>query len=202
MGNLASVSNVPQENSELTGALYRSGAKQNVLVKDGVFLWINGLYIYNQTAQPAGSGAVCVLDILNDSRPCGSGWQLFGQSCYFSLGTTVKTRSEASTLCEREYSCSHILSLDSEAEGTYIATLAPSSRVLLDPLYSPLTDEFVGSDRQTTSYSPWAAGQGRQNLSNGRCTVLSTSSGSLQNAPCGLLNARLVCEAPKIRCSG
>lgn len=31
----------------------------------------------------------------------------------------------------REYSCSHILSLDSEAEGTYIATLAPSSRVLL-----------------------------------------------------------------------
>ncbi|KAL8580666.1 hypothetical protein ACOMHN_004708 [Nucella lapillus] len=118
-----------------------------------------------------------------------------GQSCYLSLpGVEPKGFSAGASLCESEDWTSHVVSVESQTENTFLSNLAGSSHLLLGLRYTPRYDDFVWRNGgQTTSFSAWKDGHGTSNLVSGRCAVLKAD-GTWENANCDLLKAKVICE--------
>ncbi|XP_055957806.1 uncharacterized protein LOC130013165 [Patella vulgata] len=155
---------------------------------------------YNPISRTSGSknGAICLFDYA--TTPCRTGWKHIGNSCYLFEDVTVKSYTEAGEFCSGEFMS--ILSIENaeenEAVRTFVSDFNPKKNgaVLLAYKYSSASNQFEWQDGETTTYAPWASGQGTGAVAaDGECARLFISNGQWKNTPCdNKTNGRLVCK--------
>ncbi|XP_076451163.1 cell surface hyaluronidase CEMIP2-like [Babylonia areolata] len=199
-GLLASADDLTSE-MQLMKMLYRLGQEQSYWVSklNEVLTWRGSVYNLTKVTKSSKAGAVCILESTDNMQDCFTGWMREGQSCYLDLGEEVNDYSSGASRCETEDGASHLVSVESAAENSFLQGLAGSSDVLLGLRYTPRYDAFAWrSGELTASFSPWDDKNGHEKLVRGSCAVLKGSTGLWENAKCHNLLARVICEMPLI----